>query len=173
MKLLLFIGFYALLTFSYTYIEPIMTNFFVNCLANLLLGFIAFIFIKLSGMKVDYGFRNKKSYFIGVSIAIILALFFDVIPALLEPSLVGSHTDFVLSSFICQLFYYILIIGPVEELIFRVYIQDTVVSPLRRLAEPLPRLWDSTGRSAAGIRTQRVSMMNEVSSLYKIYRRGK
>ena len=90
----------------------------------------SFIFIKLSGMKVDYGFRNKKSYLIGVSIAIILALFFDVIPALLEPSLVGSHTDFVLSSFICQFFYYILIIGPVEELIFRVYIQDTVVELL-------------------------------------------
>ena len=44
MKLLLFFGVYALLTFSYMHIKLIMTNFFVNCLANLLLGFIAFIY---------------------------------------------------------------------------------------------------------------------------------
>ena len=125
MKLLLFIGILVLLTVSYMHIELIMSGFSVNCLANLLPGFIAFIFIKISGMKVDYGFRNKKSYFIGVLTAIVLALFPDVIPAL-SGQYAAGHTDFVLSGFIRQFFYYILIIGPVEELIFRVYIQDTI-----------------------------------------------
>lgn len=131
LKLLLFIGILALLTFLYAHIKLITTSFFINCLANLLIGFIAFIFIKISGIKEDYGFKSWKSYCIGALIATVLVLFLDVIPVLLG-QYDASHTDFVLWSFIRQFFYYILIIGPVEELIFRVYIQDTIVELLSK-----------------------------------------
>lgn len=65
-------------------------------------------------------------------IALVLQLCIGVIPAMLGQSLVGNHTDFVLWSFIFYFFYYVLIIGPVEELIFRVYIQDTFIELLPR-----------------------------------------
>lgn len=133
LQLLLFIGLLVFLTFSFkliALIKPTAIRLTVNCLANLLLGVVALLFIKLSGMKADYGFRNQKAYWIGIAIALILQLCIGVIPALLGQSLVGSHTDFALADFIFQFFYYVLIIGPVEELIFRVYMQDTIIGLL-------------------------------------------
>ena len=42
--------------------------------------------------------------------------------------MVGGHANFSITSIIFYLFYFILVIGPVEELIFRVYLQDTFTS---------------------------------------------
>ena len=132
-NLIIFTAILALLTFAFGYISRIEITWLrlvLNCLSNIVLGCTAFVFIKLSGMKPDYGFRNAKSYIIGIVIALLLQLVIGVIPALLGNSLVGSHRDFVLWNFIFQFFYYILIIGPSEELIFRVYIQDTLIELL-------------------------------------------
>lgn len=108
-------------------INILAVRIILNCLLNIIIGLIAYIFIRKTNQQVDYGFKNYKSYLIGVIIALILQLLIGVIPALLGQSLVGSHRDFVLWLFVYNLFYYILIIGPVEELIFRVYIQDSLI----------------------------------------------
>ena len=68
------------------HIELIMSSFSVNCLANLLPGFIAFIFI-ISGMKADYGccalgfckYYIKNCKYTGVAVAHGLYDFFNVV----------------------------------------------------------------------------------------------
>ena len=100
----------------------------IYILINLLNGGVALVAIKLSGTKIDLDLKNKKQYIIGICIALILSLCIAVIPALFGASLVGQHTDFSLSSLLFNLFFYIAIIGPVEELIFRVYLQENIIS---------------------------------------------
>lgn len=99
----------------------------VYVLLNVLNGGIALIAIKLTGIKIDIDFKNKKQYLIGIGIAIIMSLCLAVIPVLFGTSLVGKHTDFSWSSLLFNLFFYMIIIGPVEELIFRVYLQETFI----------------------------------------------
>lgn len=84
--------------------------------------------MKLTGMRPDIDSRNKRQYLIGAAIALALSAVIAVIPALCGFSLVGSHEDFSWFVIFHDLLFYLLIIGPVEELVFRVYLQDTFVS---------------------------------------------
>ena len=95
---------------------------------NLLNGLIAWIAMKLAGMKVSLDLKNKCQYRIGVMIALVLSVVLAIIPALCGFSLVGNHIDFSWFILIYDLLFYMLIIGPVEEFVFRVYLQDTFVS---------------------------------------------
>lgn len=84
--------------------------------------------MKITGMKLNPDFRNIKQYGIGILIAAGLTLIIGLIPVWCGFSLVGSHKDFTWFRIIYSFLNFVLIIGPVEELIFRVYIQDTLVS---------------------------------------------
>lgn len=95
---------------------------------NLLNGFIAFVAMKLSKMKIDIDFKNKRQYLIGALLGIIFSLFQNVIPAFLGIWFGGEHIDFSWFALIYDFLFYMLIVGPVEEFIFRVYIQDAIVS---------------------------------------------
>lgn len=95
---------------------------------NLLNGLIAWIAMKLAGMKIDIDLRNKHQYWIGTTIALVLSVVIAVIPALCGFSLVGNHVDFSWFVLINDFFFYLLIIGPVEEFVFRLYLQDAFVS---------------------------------------------
>ena len=97
------------------------------CIINLANAGISLVAIKVTRMKIDFKWKNYKQYIIGIVICVVLSLVIAWIPALLGTSLVGDHADFVLWKFIYNLVNYLLIIGPVEELIFRVYIQGTLV----------------------------------------------
>lgn len=95
---------------------------------NLLNGIVALLAMKLTGMKIDIDFKNKRQYLIGVVIALTLSVIIAIIPALCGFSLVGNHSDFSWFVLIYDFLFYLLIIGPVEEFVFRVYLQDTFVS---------------------------------------------
>ena len=95
---------------------------------NLLNGVVALIAMKITRMKINIDFKNKHQIFIGAVIAITLSVFIAIIPALCGFSLVGEHTDFSWFTIIYDFLFYMLIIGPVEEFVFRVYLQDTFVS---------------------------------------------
>ena len=94
---------------------------------NLLNGLIAWIAMRITGMKINIDVRNKRQYAIGAALALILSFFIAVLPVLFGVSLVGEHTDFSWFSLIYDLLFYMLIIGPVEEFVFRVYLQDTLI----------------------------------------------
>lgn len=112
------------------YIEALWLRIFVNCAINLTLGIIIFIIIKIEKLKPDWGFLNYKSYIIGIIMAVILIIIFGIIPPLFGKSLAGDHNEFVLWITLFYFFYYLLVIGLVEELVFRVFVQDTLIEIL-------------------------------------------
>lgn len=116
------------LSWTIPYISNLPLKIMFNIILNLLIGLSGYVSMKLSGLKIDFEWKNYKQYIISIIIALILSIIIAWIPALLGTSLVGNHEDFVLWHFVFYLFFYILIIGPVEELVFRVYFQKTFVS---------------------------------------------
>lgn len=102
-------------------------RFALIVLLNLLNGAIALVAIKITGIKIGIELANWKSYLIGLGVALVLSFFIAFLPALLGFSLVGDHVDFTWEHFFLNLFFYMIIVGPVEELIFRVYVQETFI----------------------------------------------
>ena len=95
---------------------------------NLMNGLIAFAAIKLTKMKVDIDLKNRSQYAAGFAVALILSLIVAVIPALCGFSLVGEHTDFSWFKIIYNFLFCLLVVGPVEEYMFRVYLQEAFMS---------------------------------------------
>ena len=97
-------------------------------LLNLSNGAVAFIAIKLTGIDIDLDIKNYWQYLIGIGIALCLSLGIAFIPALCGANFVGTHQDFSWGTLLWSFFNFFFIIGPVEELIFRVYYQETFIS---------------------------------------------
>ena len=95
---------------------------------NLLNGVTAFVAIKLTGVKIGIELKNFWQYLIGLGVALTLSLFIAFIPAWCGHSLVGSHANYDIGTLIYAFFFFLLVIGPVEELVFRVYYQETFMS---------------------------------------------
>lgn len=95
---------------------------------SLVNGLIAFGAMRLTGMPVKVDWTNKRQYLIGSGVALVLSAVIAVIPALCGFSLVGGHQDFSWFDLLYDFAHYFLIIGPVEEFVFRVYLQDAFVS---------------------------------------------
>lgn len=96
--------------------------------ANFLNGLTTYAAMKLTGMQIAVNWKNKQQYGIGVTIALSLSAVIAVIPARLGFSLVGSPLDFSWFTLVYDFLLYLLVIGPVEEFVFRVYLQDALVS---------------------------------------------
>ena len=110
------------------YIDIPVFRIISNVVLNLLNGLIAWIAMKFVGMKADIDLKIKHQYGIGAAIALALTVVIAVIPAICGLSLIGNHVDFSWFVLIYDMLFYLLIIGPVEEFVFRVYLQDTFVS---------------------------------------------
>ena len=95
---------------------------------NLLNGVTAFVAIKLTGVKIGVELKNFWQYLIGLGVALTLSLFIAFIPAWCGHSLVGVHANYDIGTLIYAFFFFLLVIGPVEELVFRVYYQETFMS---------------------------------------------
>ena len=93
----------------------------------ILIALTAFAAMKLTGMKIEIDLKNKRQYLIGIGIALMLSAVIAFIPALCGFSLVGTHMDFSMGVIINNFMLYMLIIGPVEEFVFRVFYQDAFV----------------------------------------------
>ena len=79
----------------------------------------------LTGIKIDFDVKNKWQYLIGLGIALTISFFATFLPAMLGHSIVGNHQDFVWYVFLLDFVFFVLFVGPVEELVFRVYYQET------------------------------------------------
>ena len=98
----------------------------------ILMGAVALIAMKRTGMKPDIDFRSGKQFLIGLNVAVILSVCIAIIPAKLGVSFVGSHEDFRVLTLVNNLISYFIFVGPVEELVFRVYVQGTLTDMLGR-----------------------------------------
>ena len=110
-----------------TITNPIIKRL-LGILLNLSNGTVAFVAIKLTGVDIGIELKNYWQFIIGGTIALSVSLFAAFIPAFTGHSIVGNHQDFDWGTLLYALFFYFLIIGPVEELIFRVYYQETIIS---------------------------------------------
>ena len=97
----------------------------LTILLYLLLCATALVACKLTSIKIDIELNNYWQFIIGLIIACTLSLGIAFIPALLGHSLIGNHQDFDIGELLFYLFFYLVIVGPIEELIFREYYQDT------------------------------------------------
>lgn len=125
----------CLITFAARFtnlINIVPIRILVLVLFNLLNGLIAFIAMKLSEMKLEISFKNKMQYLVGIVIAVSLSIVIAVIPALCGFPFVGNHMDFSWFDLIYNFLFYLFIIGPVEEFVFRVYIQDALISCFKK-----------------------------------------
>lgn len=111
---------------AYIRIVPLRIAAYVG--VNLLNAVIAFAGMKLTKMPINIDFKNKKSYLIGIGIAAGLCLVVGIIPTLFGFDFAGSHMDFSWYVCIYNFLYYMLVIGPAEEFVFRVYIQEVATS---------------------------------------------
>ena len=121
----------ALVTFSSGFINLIpnlVWRIALGVLANLLNGAIAFVAIKITKIEIGLDLKNWKSYLIGFVIAAALCFVIGVVPTFFGVSFAGQHTPFTWFEFIYSLLFFVLIVGPVEELVFRVYVQETFMS---------------------------------------------
>ena len=110
------------------YIDNLILKRLLVIFINLLNGATAFVAIKLTGVKIGIELKNFWQYLIGLGIALTLSLFIAFIPAWCGHSLVGSHANYDIGTLIYAFFFFLLVIGPVEELVFRVYYQETFMS---------------------------------------------
>ncbi len=122
----------CLITFGAGFLGLFITDSLILSIAKFfvyyLIGAVALVAIKLTKVEIGLDFRNWKSYLIGLVMAIALSLFIAVIPALLGSSIVGSHLNPTPDIFIINFVFFMFAVGPVEELVFRVYVQETFIS---------------------------------------------
>ena len=98
----------------------------------LLIAGVALLAMRRTDIKLELDFKNKKQYLIGLYIALALSLVIAIIPALLGTSLVGEHTALRYDRLAVEFLICMLAIGPVEELVFRIYVQDTLTGFLKK-----------------------------------------
>lgn len=122
----------CLITFGAGFLGLFITDSLILFIAKFfvyyLIGAVALVAIKLTEVEIGLDFRNWKSYLIGLVMAIALSLFIAVIPALFGSSIVGSHLDPTPDILILNFAFFVFAVGPVEELVFRVYVQETFIS---------------------------------------------
>lgn len=113
-------------------IEIVWVLRFLQCVLYVLMAVPAIIGMKASGISIkeQLDFKNKKQYLWGFVVFALLSLVVAVIPALFGNSLIGSHTEPHSFAVVMSAIFYIVFVGPVEELIFRGYVQETLVEIL-------------------------------------------
>ena len=94
-------------------------------LCNLTNGALALLFLRLSGQRLIVSLRGGRQYAIALGLAAALGVGMILLPIPLGFSLFG-HTDFVPWKLAYAVLNNLLIIGPVEELMFREYVQGTL-----------------------------------------------
>ena len=93
----------------------------------LLIGLIALAAMKLTNMRIDIDLKKRRQYLIGCGLALALSLLIAFVPARCGFSLVGEHMRFSWFTLVYELLFCLLIVGPVEEFVFRMYLQDAFV----------------------------------------------
>lgn len=109
-------------------IEPLWLKAVVLVLLRLCIAAVALTAMKLTDIKLDLDIKNAKQYIIGITIALMLSLCIAFIPTIYKLPIAVQHQDFSWSNIIISFLKFILTVGPVEELFFRVYMQDTLIS---------------------------------------------
>lgn len=115
-------------------VETVWLNRLLKCTLYAVMAVPALVGMKLSGVKIkkQLDFANGKQYLWALAVFAVLSVTIAVLPALFGTSLIGQHAEFPPSDIAYYALFYIGFVGPVEELIFRGYIQEQFVEILPR-----------------------------------------
>lgn len=125
----------AVTFFGAQLLTPIKTKWIkcaLNCAVYAVMAVCALVGMKLSGMSIkeQLNFRGVRQYLWGVAAFAFLSLTVAVIPILFGRSFIGGHFEPPVGDIIYYGAFYIIFVGPVEELIFRGYMQELLVDIL-------------------------------------------
>lgn len=100
----------------------------LNCIIYIIIGFPALVAYKIQGGKIKELFikGNKKQYIFAVAIFAVLSITVAIVPALFGNSIIGGSIEFDIEVLILNAVFFILFVGPIEEFIFRIYVQETL-----------------------------------------------
>lgn len=106
----------------------------LNAIYYVLIMGIAIAGMKLTDMDIKKNFRFKgaKQYVWGVASGLFVLFVITVVPSFFGISIIGGHYVFQIETYILQFIHYFIFVGPVEEFIFRVYVQETIADILPR-----------------------------------------
>ena len=102
-----------------------LVGFFFRIFVYLNIAAVCIIGMIITGIKIDFDTKNIWQYLIGLGIALTISFFAAFLPAMLGHSIVGDHQEFKWDIFLLDFLFFVLFVGPVEELAFRVYYQET------------------------------------------------
>lgn len=107
-------------------IEAIWIKRTLNCAVYVAMAVCALVGMKLSGMstKKQLNFCGAKQYLWGLAVFAFLSLSFAVFPILFGGNLIGGHLEPSIGDILYNAAFFIIFVGPVEELIFRGYMQE-------------------------------------------------
>lgn len=88
--------------------------------------------MRISGMEIKpvFRFRGARQYVFGVISGLVILFIIAVVPTFFGTSLIGHHAETALGDYIFCFFNYFFLVAPVEELIYRVFVQDTLTDIL-------------------------------------------
>lgn len=111
-----------------------LTTRILNAVYYVLIMGVAVAGMKLTDMDIKPSFRFKgaKQYIWGVASGLLVLFVITVVPSFFGISIIGGHYAFQIETYIYQFIHYFVFVGPVEEFIFRVYIQETLTDVLPR-----------------------------------------
>lgn len=109
-------------------VDTQLIKILLNCIIYLIIGFPALVAYKIQGGKIKELFikGNKKQYLLAFAIFFVLSVTVALVPALLGNSIIGDSLAFDIETLILYAVFFILFVGPIEEFIFRIYIQETL-----------------------------------------------
>ncbi len=112
-------------------IEMILTRGLLKIFANIAIGIVALIALKASGMEIDFEPKNWKQFIIGGCIGFGAFLFFGLIPTIMGFEFL-EDADFNVGYIFIAIPYYFIVVSPVEELAFSVYVHGVLVDSMEK-----------------------------------------
>lgn len=111
-----------------------LTTRILNAVYYVMVMGIAIAGMKLTGMEIKPNFRFKgaKQYIFGFVSGLLVLFVIAVVPSFFGVSIIGFHREFTLEYYVYHFIHYFIFVGPVEEFLFRVYVQDTLTDILPR-----------------------------------------
>lgn len=104
----------------------------LNCVIYAAMAVCAIISMKISGVSIkeQLDFGSARQYLWGLAVFALLSLSFAVIPILCGGNIIGGHHEPPVRDIIYEGVFFIVFVGPVEELVFRGYMQELIADIL-------------------------------------------
>ena len=109
-----------------------LPSIILNISFYILIAGVGIAGMMLSGMDIKSKLLTKGAIQVvfGVVSGLILLFLIAVVPSFFGVSIIGWHTEYTVETYIYEFLFYFIFVGPVEEMIFRVFVQDTLTEIL-------------------------------------------